>query len=201
MLLDYDRESDALISLDDATALSLEDIIKSKVVESCRRVLLSAPSEMIDTARPIESGVSWRGEPGYGMGWLLLPDDYLRLLSVQMSDWKRSARIISDRDPEYAWQSSPYAGVRGNPDRPIAAVVRYPEGMAVELYSSEAGAGVTIRRCLYVAEPKIDSNGMIDLPSQLIDTIVRVTGGLTCETLGDLDRSNSLLAVLQTKEE
>ena len=193
VLLDYDRDSDALIALDDATALSIEGIIRSKIEEASRRVLLVSPAELIDTAKPIESGVSWRGEPGYGMGLLLLPDNFLRLISVQLSDWKRPAQIITESDPLYKWQSSPCAGVRGNPDRPVAAVVRYPEGMAVELYSSHGGAGVTLTRCLYVAEPKIDYDNMIDLPHLLLDAVVRVIGGLTCETLGDIERSNRLL--------
>lgn len=184
VLLDHAKESGTLFALDDADALGIETIIRSKIEPGTRIVLTLAPAEQIDTAVPLHGSLSWRGEPGIGMGLLRLPDDYLRLLSVKLSDWQRPARIISETDPEYAWQSSRYLGVKGNPDRPVAALVRYPEGLCVECYSSIGGEEVTLERGLYVREPEIVGD-CIDLPFRLVGSIIRMIASMACLTLGD----------------
>ena len=191
VFLDMDRESGDLISLDDASALSIEEIIRSKLIEGVRLTLLAAPAETIDTARPLRGTVAWRNDTGIGMGVLSLPDNFLRLLSVKMTDWKRPARIITEQDEEYAWQSSRHLGVRGNPDRPVAAVVRYPEGVVVELYSCIGGADVRLERGLYVAQPVVDDDGMVDIPRLLLEDIVRQIAALVQETLGNTSLSPS----------
>ncbi len=181
--MDYNRDGSELVALDDADALSVDTIIRARLLEGVRRVLLEAPARLIDTARPLGGSVSWPGEPGHGMGVLMLPDDFLRLLSVMMSDWLRPATIISEEDPEYPWQASRHAGARGCPERPVAAVVRYPDGLAVELYSSRGGSGVTLRRGLYVADPAVDDDGMVDIPRLLLDDVVKTVGQLTTQTI------------------
>ena len=184
VVIDHAKESGELFALDDADALSIDAIIRSKLEPSARQVLLQATPGQIDTAKPLHGGLSWRGEPGVGMALLRLPDDFLRLLSVRLSDWHRPARIITEDDEEYQWQSSRYA-VGGTPERPVAAMVRYPEGLCLECYSSRGGAGVTLSRGLYVSEPRTDDDGMLDLPERLVESVVRMAAAMTCLTLGD----------------
>jgi len=184
VLLDHARESGELFMLDDADALSIDAIIRSKIVPASRQALLAAPIDMIDTGIPLSGRLSWQDVPGYGMGLLRLPDDFLRLLSIMLSDWKRPAAIISEDDPEYLWQSNRFAGVRGNPDRPVAAIVRYPGGLMAECYSSRGGEGVTLKRGLYVPEPTIEDGG-IELPTRLVESVVRLSASMACTTLGD----------------
>jgi hypothetical protein len=184
VLLDHARESGELFALDDADALSIDAIIRSKIVPASRQTLLLAPIDMIDTGKPLPGRLSWPDAPGIGMGLLRLPDDYLRLLSIMLSDWKRPASIITEDDPEYLWQSNRFAGVRGNPDRPIAAIVRYPGGLMAECYSSRGGEGVTMKRGLYLQEPEIEDGG-IELPVRCVEAVIRMTAAMACMTLGD----------------
>ena len=67
--------------------------------------------------------VTWTDDSnGYYVGKMVLPTDMLRILSVKAGDWNRPATIISDSDDAYKYQNCKY-GVRGNPERPIAAIV------------------------------------------------------------------------------
>ena len=112
------------------------------------------------------------------MAVLPLPDDFLRLLSVRLSDWHRPARIMADTDADYRWQSSPFAGLRGNPSRPVAVICTQPQGRVLELYSSTAGPGVTIAMAQYVALPQIIDGG-IEIPRRIYDAFISRMGELT----------------------
>ena len=172
-LLGHNPDNQPLIEVDDLRTLTFDEIIRQQMIPSVRMVLSKAPTERIDTCRPLRGAVGWKEQQGVGMAYMLLPDDFFRLLSVKMTDWHRPAQIITEDHPLYALQSSPFHGVRGNPDRPVAAVVRYPEGLVLELYSSSGGAGVTIQRALYVPQPHLTHDGYIDLPASLYDDILR----------------------------
>ena len=170
--LGYNPDNLPLIEADDIETLRLDDIIRQQIVPAAQKVLLMAPPHLIDTAKPLRGALAWREQEGRGMAYLLLPADFLRLLSVRMTDWQRPAHIITETDPLYALQASPFQGVRGNPDRPVAVVVRYPEGLVLELYTSTAGVGTTLQRALYVPHPYITPDHLIDLPAALYDEIV-----------------------------
>lgn len=177
--LGYNPDNQPLIEADDIETLRLDDIIRHQIIPAAQKVLLLAPPYLIDTAKPLHGALAWQGQEGVGMAYLWLPPDFLRLLSVRMTDWRRPAHIITEDDPLYTLQSSPFTGVRGNPDRPVAVVVRYPEGPVLELYSSTAGEGTTLQRALYVPRPHFDPCGLIDLPTALYDDIVKEISQLT----------------------
>lgn len=171
VLLDLDAADPPLITTTDPGALTIGQKIRSLVEWGARQVIEEAPLHRLQTGVPIQSGVAWHDAPGVGMAMLLLPDDFLRLVAIRMSDWHRDARIISAQDPEYACQSSRFPGVRGNPDRPVAVIVPTPMGWAAELYSSRAGSEVTVSKALYLPVPRIRQEA-IHLPEALYHDII-----------------------------
>ena len=176
--LDLDDADEPLITVNDRGARTIADIISSQVEWGARLVIEEAPLHRLGTGVPLRGGVAWQQAPGVGMAMLLLPDDFLRLLVIRMSDWRRDAKIITAHDVEYQWQSSRFPAVRGNPERPVAAIVTTPLGLAVELYSSQGGAGVTLAKALYLPVPRLHE-GAISLPPLLYHDIIDRIATLT----------------------
>ena len=167
----HNHEDRQLIAIEDPYTLSLDELIRSKVEMAARAVLLEAPSELLVPGLPVRTRLIWPGCPGKGMAMLPLPEDFLRLLSVRLSDWRRPARIITDDDPASRWQSSPFAGVRGNPARPVAVITANPAGRVAALYSSMAGPSVRLVQAQYVPIPRI-TDGFIRLPESIYHDVV-----------------------------
>ena len=177
----HNREDRQLIAIGDPYTLSLDELIRSKVEIAARNVLLEAPASLLMPGYPIHTQLIWQDSQGRGMAMLPLPEDFLRLLSVRLSDWRRPARIISDDHPASRWQSSPFAGVRGNPARPVAVITATPAGRVAALYSSKAGPSVRILQAQYVPTPRI-TDGFIRLPETLYPEVVARIAHLTMQS-------------------
>ncbi len=178
---------------EDGNTLTLDGLITSMVLRAARSVLLNAPLRLVGEGKALETDVQWEAQPGYGMGFTMLPDDYLRLVTFQMTDWERPAvNAITADDTLYAQQRSRFPGMRGCPQRPIVAVVAYPAGMALEFFSCKGGEKVAVKRARYLAEPAIDKNNKIELPSKCYDGIVFLTASLVCAVLKESDLSAAL---------
>jgi len=192
VILDRNQENAELIP-DDSDTLSQGEIIKERLVEAAKLIESNAPLSMlsgyqIGTKGTLELGSS----NGMYVGKVSLPKDLMRLLSVRMSDWERPAKIISETDDEYLFQTSRF-GVRGNPQRPIAAVVQGSDGdLELELYSSSQ-PNATLS-CTYIPNPYID-NGVIFMCKKLKESILYMAASLVCVSLGDVNTAASLKSV------
>ena len=113
-------------------------------------------------------------------------------LSVKADGWNRPAEIISESDDAYKYQNCKY-GVRGNPERPIAAIVHTANGKSIELYTSKKNDATL--SFIYVQVPSITTEHKISLPSVLKDSILYMAGYLTCISLGDTDTASGFLGV------
>ena len=134
---------------------------------------------------------AWAESNGAYVGTVYLPSDMIRLLNVKASDWNRSAEIITEEDDAYKIQCNRF-GVRGNPERPIAALIHNSGNRYLELFTSKSNTATV--SLTYVGMPSI-SEGNIDLPETLKDSIVYMAGYLTCISLGDTDTASGLLGV------
>ena len=181
VLLDRNQESADLLSPSDSDTLSQAELIESKIVDAARIILSDAP-EVEGTS--CKNAVTWTDSNGYYVGKMVLPTDMLRILSVKAEGWNRPAEIISESDDAYKYQNCKY-GVRGNPERPIAAIVHTANGKSIELYTSKKQDATLA--FIYVQVPSITTEQKISLPSVLKDSILYMAGYLTCISLGDTD--------------
>jgi len=192
--LDENVDSTALALLGDADTLTLDDIIESKIADAARLVESGAAHHLLDRGEPFGDNIWWQQAPGYGMGMIQLPDDFLRLVTYRMSDWAMPVtEAITEEDPRYAMQSSRYGGVRGNPWRPVVAIVQHPTGLMLEFYTCQAGAGVVINAARYIPMPRI-SGGKIKVCEKLYRAIIYRTASLTALALKDGDAAAAMLA-------
>ena len=192
VLLDRNQESAGLLAPSDSDTLSQAELIESKIVDAARIILSDAPDDMVE-GTSCKNSVTWTdSKDGYYVGNMVLPTYILRILSVKADGWNRPAEIISESDDAYKYQNCKY-GVRGNPERPIAAIVHTANGKSIELYTSKKNDATLA--FIYVQVPSITTEQKISLPSVLKDSIIYMAGYLTCISLGDTDTASKFIEV------
>lgn len=185
-------------NLIDIDTLTLEQIIESKVADAARVVESTAPFYLLDSGKAFGDSIGWDGEAGYGSGHIHLPDDFLRLVTFQMSDWSYPvSEAITEEDEEYAMQRSRYAGIKGSPQKPVVAVVQQPIGLVLEFYSCYSGENAYIKRARYIPIPRV-VDGTIDLCEKLRPAIVYYTAYMVALSIKDGDLATAMLN--QSKE-
>ena len=196
--LDQNMESAALTELTDVDTLSLEDIIQSKVVDAVRQVELSAPLWLLGRGIPFGVSIAWDNQEGIGSGYVLLPKDFLRLLSFQMTDWSQPAfEAIEPGSPKYQLQSSRFPGLRGNPQSPVVALVNRSIGRVLEFYSCNAGQGTAIKQANYLPEPRIVED-KIYIPYKVKDAVIYYAAYLVALATQQAEQAKALLAISQS---
>lgn len=187
--IDENQTSEQLLATEDIDTLSLNDIVRSKIVEAVRRVETAAPVHLLEEGHNFGDVVFWGERES---GWVLLPDDFMRLIAFRMSDWERTVyEAIPADSPLYSKQSSRYKGIRGNPQKPVCALVNRPEGKALEFYScKDEEAYVAIGS--YVPYPRIDQDGGIDISERCYTAVIYTTAALVLTTYGEVEKASAL---------
>lgn len=195
--LDMNPSDGLLLEEENPETLSLEEIIRSRIEEGARITEMSAPALLLDSGKPLSGSISFKEKIGEGRGKMQLPDDFMRLITFKMSDWERAVtEAITEEDPRYLLQSSRHAGIRGNPERPVVAIVHEPTGLVLEFWSCTGGEGVTLQRGRYLPIPKIRGTG-IEICEKLLEAVVMQTAYLVALTYGDAERGRLLQAQYQ----
>ena len=194
--IDMNRSDTPLLIEEESDTLELNDIIYAKLADAVRLVEMEAPVTMLESGHDFGKNI-FIGEDG--KGFVLLPNDFMRLVSFRMSDWKRTVYdTISESDPEYTLQSSKWKGICGNTEKPVCAIVRRSEGKVLEFYSCADGTA-TVTQATYIPIPKIDIDGGIDVAADCYRAAVYRTAALVLASVGDqlsstmLEISKSLL--------
>lgn len=206
--LDENVDSTPLASLGDIDTLKIDEIIRSKVEDAARLVHLYADHSLLD------AGVEVSGNSNYTTkavnGWrriiFILPDNFLRLVSASVSGWDYPVtEAIDETSPFYTQQFSPYGGLHGNPQRPVAAIVRRgitggsDTGkqslvlLSIPSTTSNYSAGYH-----YIQRPTITLNGdnqeVINLCPKLMRAVVYRTASLAAQALLMGDAASLLMA-------
>lgn len=188
--LDQNMSSAALIEIGDVDTLSLDEIIRSKILDAVRRIHSDAPPHLIDGGYNFGDAVYWNDDGRENSGWVLLPEDFMRFVVFMMDDWERPAfSAIDVNNPLYARQSSRFKGIRGTPQKPVCAVSVRPEGRVLEFFSCNSEEA-HVSRAVYLPYPKIDKYGAVEICSRCYDAIVYTVAALTLMTYGDPDKGN-----------
>lgn len=185
--LDQNMTSDQLIRVKDLDTLSLEDIIRSKVEDGVRRVESMADVHLLDSGHNFGEHIFWGDR---SCGWILLPDDFMRLIAFRMSDWERTVHdVVLEGDEIYVRQSSRFSGIRGCYQNPICALVMRPEGKVLEFYSCKSNEASVVR-AIYLPDPHIDNCDGIEICERCYISVVYMIGSLTAAACGNADMAN-----------
>lgn len=195
IVLDQNMVSAALAETGDVDTLSLNEIVLSKIAEGVARVHSEAPAYLLDGGNNFGDAVYWQGD---GCGWVLLPEDFMRLVVFEMSDWERAVyHAISEDDEEYELQSSRFKGLRGTPQKPVCAIVVRPEGRVLEFYSCRSEAA-QVSKAVYMPYPAVDPYGGIGICRRCYKAVVYTVASLVLFTYGDTDKGNALSELAKT---
>lgn len=195
--IDENVSSAALADLGDVDTLKLDEILLSKVEDAAFFIEGNADALLLDSGRAFGDAIDWESSRGYGAGSIHLPDDFLRLVSFEMSDWSRAVTVpITEDDPLYDLQRSRYGGVRGNPERPVVAITRQPIGLVLEFYSCTGGPSVTLKRARYIPVPTV-RDGHIVLSEKLRRAVVYYMAYLASLSMNADIAQNMLITALQ----
>ena len=178
-----------LIAENDTDTLELDRIIESKITEGVRLVHSEAPARLLEEGHSFGDELYWdRRESGH----VLLPDDFMRLIAFRMSDWERTVyTAITPDDARYARQSSRLKGIRGNPQKPVAAIVNRAEGKALEFFSCKS-EDAQVATATYLPYPAIDGDGGIDISERCYDAVIYTIAGLVAATFGDVQKAAAM---------
>lgn len=178
--LDMNRDDGELFLDGDSDTADLDEAIASVLAEAVRDVVMEAPNNLLESGHEISGEVYWLGD---GAGMIILPDDFMRLVCFRMSDWDRAVFDPMAADsPAYGLQSSRFPGLRGNPRKPAAAVVRRSEGLVLEFWSCP-GEDAHVAQGAYIPWPHVDRHGGIDVPRPLYRGAVRRAAELVKSSL------------------
>lgn len=194
--IDMNHNSTPLLADEDLDTESFDEIIYAKLCDAIRMVEMEAPLNLLEQGHQFGEAVTW-GEKG--KGWILLPNDFMRLVVFKMSDWRYAiSEAITQDDPIYTRQFSKWKGICGNPERPVVAIVNRAEGHVLEFFSCNDNKA-TIDQAVYIPLPKIDADGGIDVSEKCYRAAVYRAAGLALASIGDqlsttmIELSKSLL--------
>jgi hypothetical protein len=127
----------------------------------------------------LSGGVNGSGETGY----IELPDNFLRLITLKMTDWKREVtQAITTSDKRYWVQKNKY--IRGGTAKPVAVFATNQIGgfsiRTIEYYS--VSTNHTIEKLLIIQETKAE-----DVQSNLVDALTWVAAGMVLQITERVD--------------
>ena len=187
--LDETRTSGALQGVSDTETLTLDELIRSKVLEGVDAVHLKVPYWMLEQGHLFGDGIFWQDMES---GYVLLPDDFLRLVVFEMSDWERPVyTAISTDNPLYAIQRSRIKAIRGTAQRPVCAIGVANAGKTLEFYSCKS-EDATIKRSLYIPYAKIDRDGGVDISERCYTVAVKEIARLVLLTMGETEKAAAI---------
>lgn len=186
--LDQNMSSEALTEIGDVDTLAFDEIIRSKILEGVKRVHSSAPVYLLSGSKSFAGEITWKAMES---GEIELPDDFMRFVAFEMSDWSRAVfAAISSDDDEYLRQSSKYKGIRGTAERPVCVLTIGNDGKRVLEFYSCKSEDATIERALYLPYPTHSSDGTIEICERCYDALIYTIAGLVTSTLGASEISN-----------
>lgn len=193
--LDQNMKSESLLEIGDIDTLALDEIIKSKILEAVQRVHMESPNYLLELGHNFGDAVYWAEKES---GWVLLPEDFMRLVVFEMDDWETAVyQAISTDDPIYEKQHSRFKALRGTSQRPVCAIAIRPEGRVLEFYSCKS-KDAQVSRAVYIPYPKIDEYNGVDISERCYKAVVYTAAGLTLMTCGEVEKGNTVSEMAQT---
>lgn len=181
-----------------ATGVTPEQLITSRINDALRLVASQAPVTMLGNGKAFADTVGWESRVGYGAGYVVLPDDFFRLITFRMSDWQVAVtETITSDNPLYLRQQSRWSGLRGTPQNPVVAIVQGDVGRVLEFYCCNSGPSVSVRQARYFPLPQYDVQSgaedvEVEVPSLLESAFLCRLASLTADTLGQADLAHRL---------
>lgn len=156
-------------------------LINAHLDEATKDIILSAPlTVLFPTGIPAGNGTPFEDTK---TGYVVLPDNFLRLSSFKMADWKKDITVpITPQNPVYAKQQ--FSLLRGSVNFPVAVMnwklISQDNKRILEYYSVDSSH--VIEKLLYIPETvaqdfvEVNPNLLDSLAWQCAGKIMQITG-------------------------
>ncbi len=186
--IDMNRNNACLLDSGDTETLTIDEIIVQKIPEAVRTAHTEAPTYLLESGHNFGDSVFWGDKES---GYVLLPDDFMRLLVFKMSDWDRAVyTAISTEDEDYEKMRSRYKGIRGTCQKPVCVIAVRPEGKVLEFYSCKS-EDAQVSQGSYLPYPAIDGSGGIDICERCYTAVIYIAAALVMNTYGEIQKATS----------
>lgn len=157
-------------------------IINAILDEAAKRVLFNAPLHFLDPVKG-ETATGTADADDDKIGYIPLADNFVRLVSLKMADWKREVtEAINTSDKRYRIQRNKY--IRGGIAKPKAVfsfrTIESEHKRVLEYYSVDESH--SIDWLYYIQETNAE-----DLQSNLVDALTWVAAGMVLQITERVD--------------
>lgn len=190
-ILDYNKVSAALDSMDEFSALDIDSMIKDSVSPALMQLMMMAPLEIVEQS--VTSKTLALAASGLSPVEIQLPDDFLRFVSCKLTSWKYPVTELSAMgSKEHQRQYGEVEGLKATANNPIA-VMDYSETSGKKTLILFNGVkGDTEATCNYVGIPESTTTG-IALSERLHVPLYYIVASLVCEILKDTQKSQYMM--------
>lgn len=190
-ILDYNKVSAALDSMDEFSALDIDSMIKDSVSPALMQLMMMAPLEIVEQS--VTSKTLALAASGLSPVEIQLPDDFLRFVSCKLTSWKYPVTELSAMgSKEHQRQYGEVEGLKATASNPIA-VMDYSETSGKKTLILFNGVkGDTEATCNYVGIPESTTTG-IALSERLHVPLYYIVASLVCEILKDTQKSQYMM--------
>ena len=181
--------------------MELDEMIRAKLVYAVRSILEMCHVGMME-AEEMDLPDTAQLPTDDGSGSILLPEDFLRLVSFKLQSWNRAVTTVADEgSPTDLIQRNPFT--RGTPLKPICVFAHNAEGQrTMEYFTAGRGedgkADHSIERSLYIPIPSVqsgDDGDTIGIPGLLRSSIVYYCAGLVEISRGNPEQGDTFLKI------
>lgn len=199
-VIDQNMESAGMEAFGDVDTLSLEQVIEENILPAAQLIEMSASGEMLGEGEDIPTdGMSTDpmfSSDIYKCKSVVLPKDFMRFMVFMMSDWRKVVtEPIDDTHPMYAMQRSSVMSVRGNPQKPVVAIVHGSGGLVLEAYTTAVSSTVSVAK--YIAKPSVNY-GKVKLCPLLVDAIVYAAAYLVANSYNAINQAQVFLSTAKS---
>ena len=178
------------ISLITDDTLLLDRYITELLPEAVLFIQMNKTRGVVNAKNIVACDVSFTDE---GKGKIILPEDYVRLVSIKLNNWRKPCFTASDCDsPSDIAQQNKY--MRAGKYSPVCVEVPNSEGLQLNVYPVDDGIVPVVEYLIYEARYDGDK-GLATKNEPLMQAVAYQCAGLVCNVFEKYDAANSFLGL------
>lgn len=160
--------------------MELNEIIRSKLIDAARSILEVCPLNMLEP-KEFVAFEDKQIKNDDGSGYVVLPDDFLRLSQFKLNSWNRSVVNAAEEGSAISYMQRNLF-TRGTPVKPVCVFAHNASGKRIMEYYTAGKLNDTydhnVEKALYVQLPSISADNKLGISASLRFHIVNYCAGL-----------------------
>lgn len=174
--------------------MELDEIIRARLPEAARAIVEMCPVSLLN-ADALAFGTDEKVADTDGSGYVVLPDDFLRLVGFKLVSWNRAVTSAAEEGSATGLMQR-NGFTRGTPLKPVCVFGHREDGKRIMEYFIAGEDNHEVERALYVPLPSVvteESGDTLDIPHLLRESVVNYCAGLTEISRGNQEAGDLFL--------